>query len=478
MKILLSGANGYIGLRLLPQLLEASHTVYALVRDRRRLPVEDFAAYGDRLQIIEADLAELPADFHLPEEIEVAYFLVHAMGGGGDFSKLEAATAENFTAALAKTQCRQIIYLGGIVPSEDKLSKHLESRRAVQQILSAGSIPVTTLRASIIVGAGSASFEIIRDLVEKLPVLVMPRWTKNRCQPIAIRNVIYYLLHIADHRETFGRTFDIGGPEILPYRELLRQYAQARKLKRWLITTPVLSLRLSSYWLYFVTNTTFRIARALVDSLAHETLCEDDAIREIIPQELLTYSTAIEKAFALIAQNRVPSSWYGALASGSMTPDRLRAIHVPEHGVLRDRQVVPLQSSREDAIRMVWSLGGAAGWPSMNWAWRVRGRIDRLLGGTGLRRGRRDPANLHPGDALDFWRVLLADRKDGRLILYAEMKLPGEAWLEFHITDGCLEQTATFRPLGIWGRLYWFACLPAHHWLFPRMATRLAQHPA
>jgi len=475
MNILLSGANGYIGLRLLPQLLEAGHTVFALVRDQRRLPSEDFSAYADRLHVIEADLGELPTGFKFPPEIDTAYFLVHSMGGSGDFADLEARTAQNFIDALTGTNCRQIIYLGGIVPSEGKLSQHLESRRAVQEILASGKIPLTTFRASIIVGAGSASFEIIRDLVEKLPVMITPRWTKNRCQPIAIRNVTHYLIHAIGREDTLGRSFDIGGPEILPYQDLLRQYAAARQLKRWIITVPVLTLRLSSHWLYFVTNTTFRIARALVDSLAHETLCADNAIQKIIPQELLTYREAIDKAFALIAQNRVPSSWFGALASGTISPDKLRAVHVPEHGVLLDHREVPLSGKPEDAIRAIWALGGAAGWPSMNWAWRIRGRLDLLVGGIGLRRGRRSPTELHAGDALDFWRVIMADRKEGRLILYAEMKLPGEAWLEFHVEDGKLKQTATFRPLGLWGRLYWIACLPAHHWLFPLMARRLAQ---
>ena len=475
MKILLTGANGYVGLRLLPQLLEAGHTVHALVRDERRMPIEDFVDYAGQLHILEADLSDPPAGFRIPADIDVAYFLVHSMSGGRDFAEQEARTARNFLAALAPTSCRQIIYLGGIIPSDGRLSQHLRSRRNVQEILGTGRIPLTALRASIIVGSGSASFEIIRDLVEKLPLMITPRWTANRCQPIAIANVTHYLVQSAGREETFGRTFDIGGPEVLTYRELMLQYAGARHLRRLIFPVPVLSLRLSSVWLYFVTSTTFRIARALVDSLAHDTVCEGNAIRAIIPQELLTYRAAIERAFARIAQNRVPSSWFSSLASGSMSAARLRSVHVPEHGVLTNRQTVPLRCSREDAIRAIWSLGGASGWPSMNWAWRLRGSLDRLVGGIGIRRGRRDPARLWPGDAVDFWRVLLADRPHGRLILYAEMRLPGEAWLEFEVTPGELRQTATFRPLGLWGRAYWISCLPFHLWLFPRMAHRLAE---
>lgn len=470
MQILLTGANGYIGLRLLPQLLEAGHTVHAAVRDARRLPVDEFRDAS--LHVVEADLDD--RNVHFPEETEVAFFLVHSMGGSGDFVAKEARTARSFLAAIRTTRCRQIIYLSGILPRDGTLSRHLASRRAVQELLSSGGIPVTTLRASIIVGAGSASFEIIRDLVEKLPFMITPRWTQNRCQPIAIRNVIHYLLSIVGDERTFGRTFDIGGPDVHTYRELLEEYAAARKLRRYIIPVPVLTLRLSSLWLYFVTSTSFSIARALVDSLAHETICHDDSIREIVPQELLTYREAIDRAFAVIAQNRVPSSWFDALASGSLPAARLRNIHVPEHGVLTDSQRVPLQSSRENVIHAVWSLGGTAGWPSMNWAWRLRGLLDRMVGGIGIRRGRRDPSHLRAGDALDFWRVLLADENDGRLILYAEMKLPGEAWLEFEVGEDELRQTATFRPLGLFGRLYWIACLPFHYWLFPQMARHLA----
>lgn len=474
MNVLLTGANGYVGLRLLSALLEAGHTVHAVVRDRARLPLEELAAHGARLRVVEMDLGEPAADARFPEEIDVAYFLVHAMGAGADFTEREATIARNFVRLLDATSARQTIYLGGLTPEEGELSPHLASRRNVERLLAESRVPLTTLRASIIVGSGSASFEIIRDLTEKLPVMLTPRWTRNRCQPIAIRNVLGYLVGVAGDERTFGRTFDIGGPEVLTYEDLLLQYAAERGLRRWLISTPFLTLGLSSYWLYFTTAASFRVASALVHSLAHDTVCRGEAIRALVPQELLPYRVAVQKAFARIAQNHVPSAWYDALASGSLLPSRLRAIHPPEHGVVRDRRCVPLRAPRERVADAIWSLGGANGWPSMNWAWRVRGLLDRVVGGIGVRRGRRDPVHLRAGDALDFWRVLLADREDGRLILFAEMRLPGEGWLEFEVTETELRQTATFRPLGLLGRLYWVACLPFHAWLFPRMARSLA----
>jgi uncharacterized protein YbjT (DUF2867 family) len=472
MNILLTGANGYVGLRLLPELLSAGHLVHAVVRDRNRLPLEELEGLPGSIEVIEADFLEGIPDF--PESIDAAYFLVHSLGAGGDFGEREARAAANFREGVAKTRCRQIIFLGGLLPETERLSPHLESRRRVEETLRLSSVPLTVLRASIIVGSGSASFEIIRDLVEKLPLMLTPRWTRNLCQPIAIRNVIGYLKGVLLNEGTFGRVFEIGGPERLPYRELLRQYAVYRGLKRVIVPVPFLSLRLSSLWLFLIANTSFPIARALVDSLVHETVCRDRSLQEIVPQALLPFREALEKAFAKIAQNRVPSHWCDALASGRLSSAHWRSIHVPEHGVLRDRRRCRLECHREAALEKVWVLGGDAGWPSMNWAWRLRGAMDRLFGGIGMRRGRRDPHLLRAGDPLDFWRVVLADRAAGRLILYAEMVLPGEAWLEFQVDDREVVQTATFRPIGLLGRLYWYLCMPFHGWLFPRMAHFIA----
>ena len=377
MNILLTGANGYIGLRLLPALLEAGHRVVGLVRDRGRFPTTQFQAFLDdgRLSLLEGDMLDPARLPEVPPDIDAAYYLLHSMGAGPGFEAREAACARNFSGWLEGAGCRRVIYLGGLVPA-GPLSHHLQSRENVNAILRADTIPVTTLRASIIVGSGSASFEIIRDLVEKLPFMITPRWTATRCQPIAIRNVIGYLTGCLDTPETTGQELDIGGPEILTYRELLRLYAEVRGLRRWFISVPLLTPRLSAGWLHFVTATTLPLARSLVESLRNETICRDHRIEKLIPQELISYQEAIRLAFAMIAQNLVPSSWIDSLASGRLDPDFLRSIQVPEHGVLRDRQCVPLATEREKVIVRVWSLGGPFGWPSMNWAWRIRGWMD------------------------------------------------------------------------------------------------------
>ena len=470
---MLTGANGYIGLRLIPALLEGGHRVTALVRDRRRFPANEFP--GERLQVIEGDLLQPATLPDLPQDLDAAYFLVHSMSAGGDFAEKERRVAEHFSNWIDRFACPHVIYLAGLVDENRELSPHLASRLRVETVLRRGSAALTVLRASIIVGSGSASFEIVRDLTEKLPVMICPRWVGTRCQPIAIRDVIAYLCGVLDVRETVGGTYDIGGPEVMRYRDLLAGYAEVRGLKRWFVPVPFLSPRLSSWWLYLMTSTRFSLARALVDSLEHETVCGDERIRDLVPVELSPYRVAVERALSRIAQHRVPSSWVDSLVGGSLDPRFLDAIQVPQHGVLHDHRSCPLAAPRDEVVTAVWSLGGERGWPSMNWAWDVRGAIDRLVGGTGTRRGRRHPTDLRPGDALDFWRVMLADREAGRLILYAEMKLPGEAWLEFAVGEDELRQTATFRPQGLLGRLYWFAVLPAHWWLFPRMVRRLAR---
>ena len=479
MHVLITGANGYIGQRLIRGLLDAGHEITAAVRDRHRFPAEEFGADERRLHVVEADFLDARSLGSLPWEVDAAYYLIHSMGSRGDFAEREECCARNFSHAAVSSKWKRIIYLGGLAAEDGPLSEHLASRVTVEHILGDCGVPLTALRASIVVGSGSASFEIIRDLAEKLPVLVTPRWVHTRCQPIAVGNVLEYLIGVAEHPETTGCSYDIGGPEVMSYLDLIKGYCEVRGLRRYFIATRVLSPRLSSAWLCLLTSTSFPLARALVDSLTHETVCHDAKIREIIPLKLLTYHQAVERALSRIAQNLVPSSWIDSLAAGTLPPRLFGAVKVPEHGVYRDSRTVPLTAPREAVVARVWSIGGMNGWPAMNWAWRLRGTLDKLGGGIGIRRGRRHPDDLHPGDALDFWRVLLADREKGRLILYAEMKLPGEAWLEFAVEETAdanagLRQTATFRPQGLLGRLYWLSVLPFHFLLFPRMVRRLA----
>ncbi|MBT8037848.1 MAG: SDR family oxidoreductase [Verrucomicrobiae bacterium] len=478
MKFLITGANGYIGLRLLSALSETEHDVVVVVRNKDRLPDELIQLFGTRLTIVEFDFLS-PADKQAPcpKDIDIAYYLIHSMGTGAGFEQREGRCAHHFMDWISSTHCRQIIYLSGLIPDMpvgENLSQHLASRNHVFEILKSSSIALTTLRASIIVGSGSASFEIIRDLAEKLPFMITPKWANTLCQPISIRNVIDYLIGVSQQSECLGKSFDIGGPEQLTYRDMLLGYAKVRGLTRFIIPVPFFTPQLSTYWLCLVTATNHHLAKALVGSLHMETICREKSIHQIVPLTLISYSGAIQRALSLIAQNRVPSTWYDALSSGQLSPQQIKNIQVPEHGTITDHQSSPLQASEQKVIDALWSLGGQHGWPSMTWAWKLRGSMDKLIGGTGMRRGRRSPTELKPGDALDFWRVIVADRESGRLTLYAEMKVPGEAWLEFKLTDNQLHQTATFRPKGLAGRLYWYAFLPIHLILFPRMNRTLA----
>ena len=477
MKILLTGANGYIGKRLLPVLLEQGHEVYATVRDRQRFGASQ--ELSGRLHILEVDfLKDNPADL-LPSDMDAAYYLIHSMSAGqDDFSELEALSAQHFVSLLNHTSARQIIYLGGISNAE-KLSKHLKSRRNVETILSSAQASLTILRAGIIVGSGSASFEIIRDLVEKLPFMVAPKWLNTRCQPIAIRNVIQYLEWVLLKDECMGRKFDIGGPEILTYREMMLQFAGVRKLKRFIVTIPLMTPRLSSYWLYFVTATSYNLAVNLVNSMKVEVVCRENEIRDLVDIPLIDYRSSIELAFARIEQNLVLSSWKDAMVSGSKYVELKKWIEVPQYGCYQGRQTIALEHGPEKVVSNIWSIGGGRGWYYASWLWSVRGFLDKLVGGVGLRRGRTNTVTIHSGDALDFWRVLYADKTEPRLLLFAEMKLPGEAWLEFRIRHhggkDILEQTATFRPKGLWGRFYWYLLFPFHAVIFRGMCRRIAR---
>lgn len=476
MKILLTGANGYIGKRLLPVLLEEGHEVICMVRNKERF--EFNYVFSNKLNTIEVDLLNTNG-IVLPVNIDVAYYLVHSMSTSGDFTKLENLSAVNFLNLIRITNCKQIIYLSGI-SNDNKLSKHLDSRKNVESVLSNSEIPLTVLRASIIVGSGSASFEIIRDLVEKLPLMVAPKWLNTKCQPIAIRDVIKYLSGIKMNVKSYNKVFDIGGKDILTFKKMLLLFAEVRGFKRYVITIPVLTPKLSSYWLYFVTAISFKLASSLVDSMKIETVCKLKGIDDVIKINTLTYKEAVKFAFQKIEQNTILSSWSDALSS-SDSDDLNNHIEIPIYGCFKDSRSKEVdKDSLNYVINNIWSIGGDRGWYYANFLWKIRGFIDKLVGGVGLRRGRRSPNEINNGDALDFWRVLLADKANKRLLLYAEMKLPGEAWLEFNIEYKVdkliLNQIATYRPRGLMGRLYWYSVLPFHYFIFAGMIRNIVDY--
>ncbi len=471
MKILLTGATGYIGKRLLPVLVEAGHEVVCCVRDLNRFDPPE--SLKNKISIIQLDLLDKESLMHIPNDIDGAYYLVHSMSAGSKYDSLEHESAINFRNAMNATEVKHVIYLSGIVNVKN-LSKHLSSRKNVEKELSKGNYNFTTLRAGIIIGSGSASFEIIRDLVEKLPLMVAPKWLKTKCQPIAIADVIAFLSKSLFNEHTYNKSFDIGGPDVLTYKDMLLEFSKARNLSRRIYIVPVMTPRLSSYWLYFVTSTSYKLATSLVDSMKVEVVCQNTDLNSIIGIEPMNYQESLKRAFSKIENNEIVSSWKDAYSSSGMNINISDFINIPTFGCLADSRKATFDN-REDCINRVWSIGGRNGWYYADELWKIRGVMDKFVGGVGLRRGRTSPNTLHAGDALDFWRVLFADKQAGRLLLFAEMKVPGEAWLEFKIVDNELEQTATFRPLGIMGRLYWYSLLPLHGIIFGGMLRKLAK---
>jgi uncharacterized protein YbjT (DUF2867 family) len=477
-KILLTGATGYIGKRLLPVLLEQGHEVVCCVRDKQRFPTEGIYK-NSNISLFEVDFLKSIPSVDAVSDIDAAYYLIHSMSSDTRaFEKLEETSANNFVQLVKHTRARQIIYLGGIT-NDEKLSKHLASRKNVEAILGRSGIPLTSIKAGIIVGSGSASFEIIRDLVEKLPVMIAPKWLNTKSQPVAIRNVLEYLGGVLLNPETFNKAFDIGGPDVLSYKEMLRQFAEVRGLKRYFFSVPVMTPKLSSYWLYFVTSTSYMLATNLVNSMKVEVIAKNNDLEKLLDIKPIPYRDAVRLAFQKIAQNNVVSSWKDALVSSYANNTLLEHINVPVHGCFVDERLKPITTSVEQVLQNIWSIGGARGWYYGDRLWRLRGFLDKVAGGVGLRRGRTNPHTINTGDTLDFWRVLAADKENKRLLLYAEMKLPGEAWLELRIIEkdgnNFLKQTATFRPKGLLGRIYWYAVMPFHFFVFDGMAGNIAK---
>ena len=472
MKILLTGANGYVGRRLLPELLAQGHEVVCCVRDKRRLGFD-----AQTLLLVSIWEVDFLDEVHLedcPIDIDIAYFLIHSMSSSTDaFDIMEAKTAQNFNQYSQYIKIRQVIYLSGIV-NDPNLSKHMLSRNSVEKILYSGTHKLTVLKAGIIVGSGSSSFEIIRDLCEKLPIMITPKWVLTKTQPIAIRDVIQYLIGVQNREDCFNQSFDIGGPNVITYKQMMQLYAKTRNIKLAIITVPVMSPKLSSYWLYFVTSTSYKLAVNLVDSMKVEVVCKDKRLQKMLDVKPISYVDAIKLAFEKIEQNLVISSWKDSLISSGFRKNLSHYIQVPKFGCLKDHKSLKIQNT-EQVLRNIWSIGGDKGWYYGDWLWQFRGAVDTLFGGVGLRRGRTSAVDLYSGDSLDFWRVLLADKESRRLLLFAEMRVPGEAWLEFRIDENnVLHQIATFRPRGIFGRIYWYSMLPFHFFIFNGMIKKIA----
>jgi len=476
MNILLTGATGYIGKRLLPALIEQGHHVTCIVRDRKRF--QWLPAYAQAVELLEGDFLkpETLLDKHVVAD--VAYYLVHSMSSAIDsFEEMEIRSAHQFVEATQRWGIKQVVFLSGLQNSSS-VSPHLQSRLRVEEVLKQSQVPCTILRAGIIVGSGSASFEIIRDLTEKLPVMITPRWLNIRCQPIAVRDVVNCLIAVAMNPEVSGKTLDIGGPDVLTYKQMLLGFAEVRGLKRHIYVLPLMTPRLSSYWLYFITSTSYRLAVNLVNSMKVEVICRENALEKLLGTPPIPYKTAISMAFERIAQHHVVSSWKDALVSSSALSSLKEYITVPEYGCFTDQRQVAVKIPDAQVISNIWSVGGETGWYYANTLWKIRGYMDKMAGGTGLRRGRTNLEEIYAGDALDFWRVLFADHQKGRLLLYAEMKLPGEAWLEFKLEKqngiSILRQTATFRPRGLTGRIYWYSVWPFHQFIFRGMNRKMA----
>lgn len=470
--VLVTGATGYIGARLVPHLLDAGYAVRCLVRSPQKLDDRPWIARPG-LEIIQGDAADTEAVTQAMQGCSAAYYLIHSMvSAGGEYRERDRQLAGGFSKAAAAAGVQRLIYLGGLGETGEELSEHLRSRRETEEALASGGVPVTVLRAAMIIGSGSASFEILRYLTERLPVMVTPRWVSTECQPIAVRNVLHYLVQCLDTPATTGRTLDIGGADIATYKELMQTMAKARGLpRRIVIPVPILTPRLSSLWIHLVTPITARLARPLAEGLRNRVVCRDDEAARLMPQRLLTVREAIEAALGRVKTNTVETSWSDA---GPMPGD-------PDWAggtVFEDHRECDVAATPEQLFHVVSGIGGARGYFHSDGLWRLRGMLDRLVGGPGLRRGRRHPDHVRFGDSIDFWRVT-AIEPGKRLALRAEMKVPGVAELSFRIESrgdqqSRLVQTARFKPKGLFGLLYWYAVLPLHHVVFRGMQRSIA----
>ena len=479
--ILVTGGTGYVGGRLIPRLLKAGHRVCAMARSPERLLCRPWGRH-ENIDVVAGDALDRDAFVRAAAGCEVAYYLIHSMNAQkGKYAQADRTAAGNMVAASEQNRLERIIYLGGLGDQDhEALSRHLKSRHEVEKILMAGAVPVTNLRAAMILGSGSASFEMLRYLVDRLPAMITPRWVRTPCQPISIGNVLDYLQGCLDAPETAGQTLDIGGPDVLAYRDLIDIYAEEAGLrKRLIVPVPVLTPWLSAKWIHLVTPVPASIAQPLAEGLSIPVVCKDNRIRNMVPVELIDCRQAIRTALDRVRQEQVDTCWFDG--GGAMPPEWTTCGDAAYAGgtVLHGGHRIVLEATPEAVWETVRRIGGRNGWYFAQPLWKLRGLMDRAAGGPGLRRGRRDPVDLRVGDGLDFWRVVAVEPNQ-RLLLLAEMKAPGDALLEFRIADlgarrTALEMVSRFLPRGLAGIAYWYALLPAHQWIFEGMLSAVAR---
>lgn len=477
--ILVTGATGYVGGRLVPRLLDSGYRVRTLARSMRKLSSRSWARHP-MVELAKGDLLDPASLQEACNGCKAVYYLVHSMNPfTKDFESADQKAARNMVMAAHKAGVERIFYLGGLTPVNQRLSRHLMSRAEVGRILQSGPVPTTVLRAAMILGSGSASFEILRYLVERLPVMITPKWVRNEVQPISIRNVLGYLVGCLEHNETIRDVFDIGGPEIVTYERLFQIYAEEANLpKRTIFHVPFLTPRLSSYWIHLVTPVHSSIARPLAEGLQNRVVCEDNRIQTIIPQRLMTCRQTIQRILEKKQQQLIETSWTDA--GLVLPPEWVQRGDAKYAGgsVFTFAYVMRLKARPEAVWHLLIRIGGEQGWYFADYLWNLRGKLDKLFGGVGAMRGRRHASNLQIGDALDFWRVIDV-REKNRLILMSEMKAPGEAVLDFRLQSDISDLTnvqliSRFLPRGLWGLIYWYILLPFHAWLFKGLLKSLA----